>query len=70
MVREAKNTGVRKILVTHPDLNLSGISTEVQKALAAEGLRIFIQMLLERGITAEEIHTMVAENPARLLGLA
>jgi len=121
LVREAKNTGVRKILVTHPDLNLSGISTEVQKALAAEGallekdlitmmpawqsisleemaksirevgprhcvlgtdfgqlhhpspaegLRIFIQMLLERGITAEEIHTMVAENPARLLGLA
>lgn len=120
LVREARKVGVKKILVTHPDLNLSGLSTEDQKALAAEGaflekdliammpawqsisleamaksirevgpkhcvlgtdfgqlhhpapaegLRIFIQMLLERGITAEEITTMVATNPARLLGL-
>jgi len=121
LVREAKRAGVRKILVTHPDLSLSGITAEDQKALAAEGaflekdlitmmpvwqsvpldgmiesirkvgpqhcvlgtdfgqlhhpspaegLRIFIQMLLERGITAEEIRTMVAVNPARLLCLA
>lgn len=35
----------------------------------AEGLRVFIQMLLERGITPDEIRTMVATNPARLLGL-
>jgi len=120
LVREAKRAGVRKLLVTHPDLSLSGITLEDQKALAAEGaflekdlitmmpvwqsvsldamvesirkvgpqhcvlgtdfgqlhhpspaegLRIFIQMLLERGIPAEEIHTMVAINPARLLGL-
>ncbi len=121
LVRGAKRAGVRKILVTHPDLNLSGITTEDQKSLAAEGaflekdlitmmpvwqsvsldgmiesirevgpqhcvlgtdfgqlhhpspaegLRIFIQMLLERGITADEIRTMVVVNPARLLGLA
>lgn len=120
LVRGAKRAGVRKILVTHPDLKLSGVSTEEQKALAAEGallekdliammpvwqsmsleemaksirevgpphcvlgtdfgqlhhpspaegLRIFIQMLLERGITADEIRTMVATNPGRLLGL-
>lgn len=37
LVREAKRAGVRKILVTHPDLGLLGISTEDQKALAAEG---------------------------------
>lgn len=121
LVRAAKKAGVKKLLVTHPDLKLSGLSIADQKALAAEGaflekdlitmmpawqsispeamvesirqigpahcvlgtdfgqlhhpspaegLRIFIQMLLERGITADEIHTMVAVNPARLLGLA
>ena len=120
LVREAKSVGVKKILVTHPDLGLSGLSTDEQKALAAEGaflekdlitmmpawqsisleamvksireigprhcvlgtdfgqlhhpspaegLRTFIQMLLERGITAEEIRTMVAANPACLMGL-
>ena len=120
LVREAKKVGVRKILVTHPDVSLSGLSVNDQKALAAEGallekdliammpawqsisldgmvrsirevgprhcvlgtdfgqlhhpapaegLRMFIQMLLEHGITAEEVHIMVAINPARLLGL-
>jgi hypothetical protein len=34
-----------------------------------EGLRIFVQLCLEQGITEAEIRTMVAENPARLLGL-
>ena len=119
--REARRAGVRKLLVTHPDLHLSGMSVAEQQALAAEGaflekdlitmmpawqslsleamaksirdvgpqhcvlgtdfgqlhhpppaegLRMFIQMLLERGITAEELRTMVATNPARLLGLA
>lgn len=120
LVREAKKAGVKKILVTHPDLKLSGVSIDEQKALAAEGallekdliammpawqsvsleemaksirevgprhcvlgtdfgqlhhpppaegLRVFIQMLLERGITPDEIRTMVATNPARLLGI-
>jgi hypothetical protein len=35
-----------------------------------EGLRMFVQMLLEQGITPEEIRTMIVENPARLLGLS
>ena len=35
----------------------------------SEGLRIFIQLCLEQGISEAEIRTMVAENPARLLGL-
>ncbi len=35
----------------------------------AEGLRIFVQLCLEQGVSEAEIRTMVAENPARLLGL-
>jgi Family of unknown function (DUF6282) len=120
LVKEARSAGVRKILITHPDLSLSGIGLEDQKALAAdgallekdviammpawqsvslqqmvasirgvgaahcvlatdfgqlhhpvppEGMRMFIQLLLEQGIGADDIRTMVAENPARLLGL-
>ena len=120
LVPEARKAGVKKILVTHPDLGLSGISLDEQKWLAtegaiiekdiitmmpawqslnleamvksirelgpehcvlgtdfgqpqhpapAEGLRMFIQMLLDQGITPEEIQTMVVKNPARLLGL-
>jgi hypothetical protein len=120
LVPAARRAGVTKVLVTHPDLRLSGITPEQQKALAAEGavlekdlivmmpawqsldlegmvksirevgpehcvlgtdfgqlhhpmpaegLRMFVQMLLERGLTAEEIRTMVVANPARLLGL-
>ena len=121
LVREARRAGVTRILVTHPDLALSGLTIEDQKALAAEGailekdiivmmpawqslnleqmtksirelgpqhcvlatdfgqlhhpmpaegLRMFVQMLLEQGIGPEDIRTMVAENPARLLNLA
>jgi len=120
LVKEARSIGVGKILVTHPDLALSGISLEDQQALAAdgavlekdiigmmpawqslslaqmvasirsvgpahcvlatdfgqlhhpvppEGMRMFVQLLLEQGITPEDIRTMVAENPARLLGV-
>jgi hypothetical protein len=32
-------------------------------------LRIYIMMLLERGIEPEKIGVMVKENPERLLGL-
>ncbi|MFQ5829113.1 MAG: DUF6282 family protein [Candidatus Methylomirabilia bacterium] len=120
LVSDAKRAGVKKILVTHPDLGLSGIPVEEQKTLAAEGavlekdlitmmpawqslgleemiksirevgpqrcvlgtdfgqlhhpsppegLRMFIQMLLEQGIAADDIRTMAVVNPARLLGL-
>jgi len=34
-----------------------------------EGMRMFVQLLLEQGITPDDIRTMVAENPARLLGV-
>ncbi len=34
-----------------------------------DGLRIFIQLCLEQGISEAAIRTMVADNPARLLGL-
>lgn len=34
-----------------------------------EGLRIYVRLLLERGISSDEVRTMVKENPERLLGL-
>jgi hypothetical protein len=34
-----------------------------------EGLRIYVTMLLERGIEPDDIRVMVKENPERLLGL-
>ena len=120
LVKEARSAGVRKLLVTHPDLNLSKIPVADQKRLAAEGaylekdiitmmpawqsitleqmaagiraigpehcvlatdfgqlhhpvppegMRMFVQLLLEQGFGADELRAMVAVNPARLLGL-
>lgn len=120
LVPAARKAGVTRLLVTHPDLLLSGIGVEDQKALAdegailekdvntlgppwhsttldamvtsirevgparcvlatdygqlhspapVEGLRIFSQLCLEQGIAEADIRTMVAANPARLLGL-
>jgi len=120
LVREARRAGVTRILVTHPDLTLTGLTVEDQKALAAEGavlekdiivmmpawqslsleqmtksireigpqhcvlatdfgqlhhpmppegLRMFVQMLLEQGIGPDEIRTMIVDNPGRLLNL-
>lgn len=34
-----------------------------------EGLRIYIRLLLERGLDKEEVRMMIQENPLRLLGL-
>jgi len=121
LVRAAKELGVRKILVTHPDLKLIAMPLEDQielaeegaylektlltmmpmwysispaemartiKAIGAErcvmttdfgqlhhprpveGMRLFIQMMLECGITSDEIYTMLCINPAALLGLS
>jgi Family of unknown function (DUF6282) len=120
LVPAARTAGVTRILVTHPDLKLSGIGVAEQKALAdggailekdvntlgppwhsttleamihsirevgaarcvlatdygqlhspapVEGMRIFVQLCLEQGISEAEIRTMVVDNPARLLGL-
>lgn len=120
LVPAARKAGITRILVTHPDLMLSGISVEDQKALAdegaflekdantlgppwhsttlealvksirevgparcvlatdygqlhspppVEGLRVLIQLCLEQGLTEADVRTMVATNPARLLGL-
>jgi hypothetical protein len=116
----ARTAGVSRIVVTHPDLKLSGIGVADQRALAdagailekdvntlgpsrhsttieamvhsirevgparcvlatdygqlhspapIEGMRIFVQLCLEQGISETEIRTMIADNPARLLGL-
>lgn len=120
LVPAARRAGVTRILVTHPDLALSGIPPAAQRALAdagailekdvntlgppwhsvtldammrsirevgparcvlatdygqlhspapVDGLRIFIQLCLEQGLSEAEVRTMVADNPARLLGL-
>lgn len=120
LVAAAREAGVQRVLVTHPDLALSGIPVADQRALAeagailekdvntlgppwhsttieamvrsirevgparcvlatdygqlhspapVEGLRIFVQLCLEQGISEAEVGTMVADNPARLLGL-
>lgn len=37
--------------------------------VSPEALRLFAQMMLEKGITHEEISTMIRENPISLLGL-
>jgi hypothetical protein len=42
---------------------------QVHNPSPAEGLRIYIMMLLERGITADEISIMVKHNPEKILGL-
>jgi hypothetical protein len=121
LVPAARTAGVTRVLVTHPDLALSGMGIDEQTALAdagatlekdvntlgppwhsitlermiqsiravgparcvlatdygqlhspspVDGLRIFVQLCLEQGISDAEIRTMVAENPARLLGFA
>lgn len=120
LVPAARTAGVTRILVTHPDLMLSAIGVEDQRALAdagavlekdvntlgppwhsitleamvrsirevgparcvlatdygqlhspapVEGLRIFVQLCLEQGLSEAEIRMMIVENPARLLGL-
>jgi Family of unknown function (DUF6282) len=120
LVPAARESGVTRILVTHPDLALSAIGPADQRALAdagailekdvntlgppwhsitleamirsirevgparcvlatdygqlhspapVDGLRIFVQLCLEQGISEAEIRTMVVHNPARLLGL-
>jgi len=42
---------------------------QLHHPMPPEGMRMFVQMLLEQGITSEDIRTMVVENPARLLGV-
>lgn len=121
VVSAAREAGVRKILVNHPDLWLVGMGVEDQRELAAqgamlelcirtvtaghqagatpqataeliravgpahvvmatdygqtespppvEGMRWYIAQMLECGIPADEIVTMIRANPSRLLGL-
>ncbi len=48
------------------------ISTDCGNAyvpMPVEGMRAFIQVLLEKGITPDEIGVMARRNPARLMGL-
>ncbi len=42
---------------------------QLHNATPWEGLRVFVQLMLENGITPAEIETMLHVNPARVLGL-
>jgi hypothetical protein len=42
---------------------------QIHNPSPVEGLRIYIMMLLERGLNSDQIRTMVKHNPERLLGL-
>ncbi len=48
---------------------LSSDLGQVHNPPPPEGLRIYIRLLLEHGIGAEDIRVMVKENPERLLGI-
>ena len=48
---------------------LSSDLGQVHNPLPPEGLRIYIRLLLERGVEPGEVRMMVKENPERLLGL-
>jgi Family of unknown function (DUF6282) len=42
---------------------------QIANPLPAEGLRMFIQAMLQHGLTEEDIRLMVQDNPAEALGL-
>jgi hypothetical protein len=42
---------------------------QIHNAPPWEGLRVFVQLLLEHGIKPSEIETMIRRNPAKILGL-
>jgi hypothetical protein len=42
---------------------------QVGNPLPSEGMRTYVKLLLERGVTPREISVMVKENPEHLLGL-
>jgi len=58
------------ILAVGPEHSLlsSDLGPE-SKPRPVAGLRMFIQGMLDHGISPQDVHTMVATNPARLLGL-
>jgi len=120
LVDEARNLGVRKILINHPSFRVINMSIQKQRELAKkgaylehvfllltpmwytmdpkdmvkmirevgikhsviatdlgqihnpspiDGLRTFIQILLENGLKPSEIRSLVVENPADLLSI-
>lgn len=120
LVKEAKRRGVKKIVVTHPEFEVTNMPVDVQKELTSEGAimerifipispswrsmdvvtmvkrikevgaehailstdlgqrhnplptdgyRMFIQILLEGGISYKEIEIMAKKNTAKLLDL-
>jgi len=49
-----------------------GLATDdgqLHRPAPVEGMRIFVQLGLEQGLSEADVRTMVVDNPARLLGL-
>jgi hypothetical protein len=57
-----RQVGVENVIVSS-DLGQMG------RILPPDGLAVFAGLLLKHGFTAAEVHAMLADNPARLLGL-
>ncbi len=68
LAEQARAAGMRAVLYKAHEQDTTGRAALVRRAVP-EGLRIFVQLCLEQGVSEAEIRTMVAENPARLLGL-
>jgi hypothetical protein len=56
-------------LVGPEDYILASDLGQVQNPVPSEGLRIYVMLLLERGLDVEDIRVMVKNNPERVLRL-
>jgi hypothetical protein len=80
-VREAAKQGVKKIIVTHPAATFVHYSVDDMKEImstdagqwlnppAAQQMGIYIKEALMSGISATDVRMMVADNPAKILGI-
>ncbi|WP_143053780.1 DUF6282 family protein [Parapedobacter koreensis] len=62
MAEAIKTIGAEHFIISS-DLGQTG------NPIPPDGMKLFIAMLMENGITAEEVRWMIRRNPARLLGI-
>jgi phosphotriesterase-related protein len=70
LVRDACDKGLERQLILSSDIARKTLLTRFGGRGYATVLRDFVPMLLERGIPAATIETMLCDNPARMLRLA
>jgi dihydroorotase-like cyclic amidohydrolase len=70
LVRQARDVGLRKILITHPECRLSWMEVEVQRTLAAEGA--FFERCYLNALPGSDAEVTIAEMAAhiRAVGVA